>query len=198
MRRRLKLVGVTLIAAIAVSSLSSAAPDSVADELKSIRMFASPPDSSVKDWMWYQILGNRNHPFPIVYVSTTHFETHPFEMLIVLSQSDYETVARATRSEMVSPSCVAGWPKHDLPTPWYTLEIAKHHRSQIQRCMIGRGDACAFLRKISTLPNVAWPAQEWQPIDLLVGDVCCTEVGDGWTAPAMCEKLRAENRRAQH
>ena len=157
----------------------------------SLALFASPADSSVRDWIWYQILGNSNHPFPIVYISTSHFETARNEFLIVLPQPKYGAIAQATQTEILSPSCAASDRSHDLPTEWYTVEVAKHHSKQTQKCRVGRGDACAFLRKISTLPNVGWTAAERKPMDLITSDVCCTEVGDGWTAPPMCEQVRS-------
>ena len=62
-------------------------------------------DPGVKRWISYEIVGPRNHPFPIVYLSTLHFETWLAEFLIVLPEPRYDIVAADTQARIARPDC---------------------------------------------------------------------------------------------
>src|SRR6202041_898903 len=53
----------------------------------------NPPDTHIHRWIRYVIIGQQNHPFPIVFFSPQEFKPKTaLEMLIVLSDSEYKSL----------------------------------------------------------------------------------------------------------
>jgi hypothetical protein len=129
-------------------------------------IFATAPPKSVTHWIWYQIVGLRNHPFPIIYLSTKRFETRLPEVLIVVARPRFSIVSRYTRLRIARPDCTKDV---FVPGAVGNVEIAVHDGGRTLRCVMPQAAACEFLAGIQKLPDMEWTADELKPItDLAV------------------------------
>ena len=153
--------------AAALAALIIGASVTAAENL-TLSPFARSP--SVKRWIWYQVLGPRNHPFPIVYLSTEHFQTTPLEFLVVLPPATYDIVSAFTRARIARPDCPGKEPTGDV---WYTVEIAEHHREQTQHCVLPQRLACEYLSGVVKLGGIDRTAKELGPIAGFMREIGC-------------------------
>jgi len=127
-------------------------------------------DPGVKRWIWYQILGPRDHPFPIVYLSTERFGLTPVESLILLPEAKYRLVAAYTRARIASPECPGKTPPPDV---WYVIEIAQHDDDQTLHCILPKAEACNYLSGVMSLRGMNWSVATSQPISELLWEARC-------------------------
>ena len=127
-------------------------------------------DPGVGQWVSYEIVGPRNHPYPIVYISTEHFETLIPEFLIVLPQTEYGAVSRYTQSQLERRDCPG---EKQARSAWYSVELVEHRATGTQRCVLPQRRACGHLSGLLALPGVEWHADERKPIELLVEEAGC-------------------------
>jgi hypothetical protein len=129
-------------------------------------IFATTPPKPVKNWIWYQIVGLRNHPFPIVYLSTKRFDTRLPEVLIVVARPRFRIVSKYTRSRIARSDCAK---EVSVPGEVGNVEIAVHEEGRTLRCVIPQASACDFLAGVQMLSGMDWTADELKPIiDLAV------------------------------
>jgi hypothetical protein len=134
-------------------------------------VFATAPPKSVKNWIWYQIVGLRNHPFPIVYLSTKRFDTRLPEVLIVVARPRFSIVSKYTRSRIARSDCANGRVE---PGAVGNVEIAVHEGGRTLRCVMPQASACDFLAGVEMLSGMDWTADELKPIvDLAVNVGAC-------------------------
>ena len=88
-----------------------------------LQLAGAARDPGVKRWIWYQIIGPRNHPLPIVYISTQSFKRMADEFLIVLPLAKYQVVSAYTQARIARTDCPGEKPRGDI---WNTVEIAVH------------------------------------------------------------------------
>jgi len=132
--------------------------------------FDDVPKHSVTHWIRYEILGPRNHPFPIFYMSTRPFKpTTQFELHIVLRRPRYDIVAKFTQSRMTHRDCLSAPNLND----WYTVQILKHDGDRTQQCVLPQASACEYLSGVVTLSGISWAAEERKLIASFVGEVRC-------------------------
>jgi hypothetical protein len=122
---------------------------------------ATARDPGVKHWISYQILGPRNHPFPIVYISTRHFTTTLPEILIVLPNRRYDILSAYTQARIIRSDCPGEGPIDDIG---YTFEIAERVERRTQRCVLPQASACDYLSGAAKLSGINWTAEELRPI----------------------------------
>ena len=160
---------IALTALIFCTSITSA-------EDISLSLFARDP--GVEHWIWYEILGPRNHPLPIVYLSTQHFKTRTNEFLIVLPPARYDIISAYTQARIARPDCSGEEPRENV---WYTVRIAGHHEKDTQRCVLPQAPACDYLSSVVKLSGINWTARELQPITDFMLEVRCDSgrTGDG-------------------
>jgi hypothetical protein len=131
---------------------------------------ATPPNDSVTHWIWYQILGPRNHPVPIIYISTRRFDTHLPEVLIVISRTRFHNVAMYTQSRIARLDCSTAVP---YPYPAYTVDLVEHNGEATQRCVIPKTSACDYFAGLKELPNMNWSEAEFDPINKFIRELGC-------------------------
>jgi hypothetical protein len=154
-------LAIALTASIISTSITAA-------EDLSIPLFARDP--GVKRWIWYEILGPRNHPLPIVYLSTQPFKTRRGEFLIVLPPTRYDIISAYTRARIARPDCPGKEPAGDV---WYTVEIAEHDEKHTRRCVLPQALACDYLSGVVKLSGINWTPTELQPITEFMMEIRC-------------------------
>jgi hypothetical protein len=132
--------------------------------------FDGVPKHSVSRWIRYEILGPRNHPFPIFYISTRRFKpTTMIEFQVVLPRPRYNIVARFTQSRMARGDCESAPNLNN----WYTVQILEHDGDRTQQCVLPQVSACKYLSGVVGLPGVDWADEELKLITSFVGEVRC-------------------------
>jgi hypothetical protein len=153
-------------------------------------MSGAARDPGVKRWVSYQIASPRNHPQPIIYLSTQHFRTNLDEKLLVLSRPRYDVVAKYTRLRIASADCPVSTAVDDIG---YTIEVTEGDRKRSQRCTMPAADACAFLFGMKNLPGINWTAKERRPITTTMLTMGCensSAAGNGSSAGRLSERFR--------
>jgi hypothetical protein len=156
-------LAIVLTASLVCTSITTA-------EDISLSLFARDP--GVEHWIWYEILGPRNHPLPIVYLSTQHFKTRRNEFLVVLPAARYGIISEYTKARIARTDCPGEEPRGNV---WYTVEIAEHDEKHTQRCVLPRALACNYLSGVLALSGVDWTAVERRPITDLMLEVRCKD-----------------------
>jgi len=144
---------------------------SVAQDGRPSFIYGTTPDSSVAHWIRLIVLGNRNSPFPIVWLSPQRFKTSGFpEFLVLLSHQKYDVVGNFTQTRIARSDCARKEPQRP---PWYTVEISEYVDGRTQMCVIPQASACRFLSGILELPSLNLDAEERKPIDDLARSIKC-------------------------
>lgn len=154
--------GLAVVLALSTIYTTIASADTVR-----IAAFARKPP--VRHLISYDILGNRNHPFPILYISTQHFETWRGEFLIVLPQSRYDAIAAYTQDRISRADCPGNEHIGDV---WYTIRIIEHEKNT-QRCVLPQALACDYLAGVEKLSGINWSAAELRQINEFIGELRC-------------------------
>jgi hypothetical protein len=136
-------------------------------------VFAKRPPSFVRRWIWFQNVGLRNHPFPIVYLSTKRFPTRVPEMLIVVSPARFSIVSRYARTLIAKPDCV-----DDVFVLGAdgNIKIVVRDANRTRRCVLSRASACDFFAGLVPLSNMGWTSDELKPISDLTATAACDYV----------------------
>ena len=140
----------------------------------SMAVFARNP--GVPHSISYEILGPRNHPFPVVYISTRHFRTILGEFLVVLPQARFDILSAHTRARLARPDCPGEAPVTDV---WYTVRISEHDRKGTQACVLSQALACDDLSLVVHLAGIHWTAEELRPITDFMAAAKCDTVSNG-------------------
>jgi hypothetical protein len=127
-------------------------------------------DPGVTRWISYEILGPRNHPLPIVYLSTQRFKTMSDEHLVVLPPARYDVISAYTRARTARTDCPGEEPRGNV---WYTVKIAEHNEKYTQHCVLPQALACDYLSGVLRLPGVNLTATERRPITNFMAEVKC-------------------------
>lgn len=134
-------------------------------------IYGRKPDSSVSQWIRFVVLGNRNSPFPIIWISPQHFRTSGFpEFLIELRRPRYKIVDNFTKIRIMRSDCVRRDPRRP---PWYTVEISQYADGYTRMCIIPGKSACRYLSGILRLPGVDWTSDERKPIANFMHGIKC-------------------------
>ena len=159
-RYTLMLVGVTV--------LTTASSDG---QIEFPPLFGTTPDSAVKNWIKYVVVGPQNSLLPIVLISPQIFETSGYpESLIVLPQSKYDLIDRFTHNRMSLSDCKSD--KRQV-AEWYSIEMSDHDNARTQKCVLPQASACRYLSGVLQLSGVDWSDAEHKPIDDLVRSIKC-------------------------
>jgi hypothetical protein len=128
----------------------------------------TPPPEFVKRWTRLSILGPRNSPYPIVWLSPYSFGRSGFEKLIVLSPRAYKTTEFLSRSNL----CTNGIKKYPKSG---TLEVATFSQRKQALCTMPRKQACYSLSKLLMLPGMEQTTPKAEPIRELMAAVNCAQ-----------------------
>jgi hypothetical protein len=131
---------------------------------------ASSGGRDVEHLISYTILGPRDHPFPIVYVSDQHFPTNRGEFLVVLPQARFDIFSAYTRARLSRPDCPGQEPVGNV---WYTVQIAQQDKEMMYGCALLQALACDYLSDVVNLPGINWTAEELKPITDFVLEIRC-------------------------
>ncbi len=148
----------------------------------SVKFAIAARDPGVSQWISFEILGPQNHPYPIVYISTEHFETMMPEFLIVLPPDRYRALSDYEQAHFGRPECLGADASDNL---WYSVEIVEGGRVGVQRCALPQALACASLSETIGLSSVHWTAEEVSPIKLLMNVAKCTASHAGTARSSM-------------
>ena len=130
--------------------------------------FGTTPNTSVKHWIKYVVVGPSNHPFPIVQKSTRRHKTIGFsEELLVVTPATYSVLARFTQSSIASGTC-----DMPLPPPWYTVQISEHEAGHDYMCTMLQTPACQYLFGVLRLPHI-WTKAETTAITGFIEEIKC-------------------------
>ena len=115
----------------------------------------TPPDGHIQRWIRYLIVGQQNHPFPIVFFSPQKFQPKTaLELLIVLPDSEYKNLSVFTHSQPCTKQGLQ--PNNDQLR---SGDIAEHGK-ETSHCTLLPVDACNYLSGITDLLDIKWtPAQ---------------------------------------
>lgn len=127
-------------------------------------------DPGVKRWIWYQVLGPRNSPLTIVYLSTERFKTMGGEDLVVLPPNRFHRISSYTESRMVHSDCPGDTAQAQA---WYAVQIAVHERARTRQCILPQRSACQYFSGARYLHGVNWTAEELQPIIRFMAQIKC-------------------------
>jgi len=130
-------------------------------------IYGSPPP--VKQWIFLDISGPRNHPLPILYISPYRFKTELPEFLIVVPQSKYTSIAALTESLPARSGCAVVWPK---PLPDYSLVVHWHADGITHSCVLPQAAACTYLTGIRNLAGTGSHLSV-QPISHVEAEIGC-------------------------
>ena len=154
----------------AVAGLTFLTISATADTFVMPPIEATFPNASITHWIWYQILGPRNHLYPIIYISTQRFETRLPEVLIVMTRNRFNIVARYTHPRVTRPNCMTEVP---YPYPRYTVDLVEHDGGTTQRCVIPKPSACEYFGGLKKLAGMNWTEAELDPINKLTDELGC-------------------------
>jgi hypothetical protein len=130
-------------------------------------IFGTPPPASVRSWVRLSVLGDRHHPFLIVWVSPQAFGRSGFERLMTLSPDEYDKFLAYTRSS----SCLERMPQHPRTGMLLVTEHADGGKDDF--CVLPDGAECRFLSGIESVPDVKWTQQKVRPIRDLATNIEC-------------------------
>lgn len=136
-------------------------------------------DPGVERWIWYEIVGPRNHPLPIVYISTQPFKTMSDELLVVLPPARFDVISTYTRARIARPDCPGKVPTRKTRATWYTVVMTQHEKGLTRSCVLPRAKACNDFSGALKLPGIHWTTAERGPITLFMAEVTCNARGAG-------------------
>jgi hypothetical protein len=126
--------------------------------------------STIKRWIAYQMLGPIDHPHPIVYITTRHFDTTVGELLITLSRPMYERIAKYTQARIDDPDCPGD---ASLRKASYSIEITQHEGVETHACVLPQALACEYLSGIGKLSGVDLKGGNLKPMANFIMDLRC-------------------------
>jgi hypothetical protein len=156
-----KRLAIALIASIIGIGIASAKIIHFADQAR---------DPGVNNWIWYQVLGPRNSPYSILYVSPQNFETYIGEHLIVLPLPTYNILSSYTKSRIARSDCPGD---KALAMEWYTVQIAEHDRGHTRQCVLPKHSACKYLSGVGRLRGVNWTAAQLRQVKSFINQIRC-------------------------
>jgi hypothetical protein len=130
----------------------------------------NPPDSHIKRWIRYVIVGQQNHPFPIVFFSPQKFKPKTaLEQLIVLPDSEYKSLSAFSRTQPCTKQ-----ERRPMNDPGSGGDITEHNGTETTRCALLLVDACNYLSGIIELPNIRWTPAQLKLIQRVAMETNCT------------------------
>jgi len=130
-------------------------------------MVGVPPDSSVKNWVKFDLIGTMNHPFPFVWFSPQQFEREYPNVLIKLEEDGYEQFKIFVRANECEKNLnnVHGDP---------LLRVTEYaNDQQIVRCIMPPANACEYVKKMYALPLITWTPEQTEELRLMGNDLSC-------------------------
>jgi hypothetical protein len=133
-------------------------------------MYGQTPDAQVKSWIRLAVLGARDKPFPVIFISPQRFKSPGFpEVHIVLRGKEYRALSVFTRTKRCSIGVV------ERPA-WGTLLITEYrdgHSSNL--CVMPPEASCDYLSTMSMLASINWTSTQLEPIHELADAIKCNE-----------------------
>ncbi len=132
--------------------------------------YGQTPDAQVRSWIRLAVLGARDKPFPVIFLSPQRFKTPGFpEVHILLRGKEYRALAVFTRTKRCSIAVV------ERPA-WGTLLITEYADAQASDlCVMPPASACGYLSAVSKLAGISWTATQLEPIRELADAIKCTD-----------------------
>jgi hypothetical protein len=124
---------------------------------------------SGKHWIWLNVTGPRNHPLPVLYISTVDFKTTGIESLIILPQSRFDIVAKFTQLRITRPDC----PNAGSIPREFTVQVIERDGGPSQMCALPQASACEYFSDIKNLPDMNWTEEDLQPINNFASLINC-------------------------
>lgn len=133
-------------------------------------MYGQTPDAQVKSWIRLAVLGARDKPFLVIFISPQRFKSPGFpEAHILLRGNEYRALAVFTRTKQCSIGVV------ERPA-WGTLLITEYRDGHSRNlCVMPPEAACAYLSSISMLAGINWTSTQLEPIHELADAIKCNQ-----------------------
>jgi len=129
----------------------------------------NPPDSHIKRWIRYVIVGQHNHPFPIGFFSPQEFGPKTaLESLIVLTDSEFKSLSAFSHTQSCTKQPLR--PKNDQ---WLAGQITEYDRKETKSCALFPIDACNYLLGLMELPDIKWTPAQLQLIRRMATETNC-------------------------
>lgn len=134
--------------------------------------FGQTPDANVRSWTRLAVLGARDKPFPVIFISPQRFKSPGFpEAHVLLRGKEYRALAIFTRTKRCSIEAV------ERPA-WGTLLITEYRDGHSRNlCVMPPETSCGYLSTISMLPGIDWTSTQLEPIHELADAIKCNEPG---------------------
>lgn len=142
-------------------------------EAETVRLSTTGRDPGVSRWISYEMLGPRNYPVTIVYLSIQKFKTYSPEGLILLEPSRYDIISSYTQKRIAQNDCLRGPHSGDA---WYTVKVTQHEK-QTTACALPQRAACGYLANVVHLAGMQWTSDELGPIKTFISEVECNTIG---------------------
>lgn len=130
-------------------------------------ILGTPAPSAAKAWLRFSVLGDRNAPYPIVWISPYSFRRVFPESLVQLTSKEFEALVLFTRtfhcSHVVSKYPASG-----------TIAISQFQRSSAESvCVLPKLVACRYLSEVFVLQDIRWTKTKREPMDALYTSLRC-------------------------
>jgi hypothetical protein len=155
------------------STLDSLSANGYTDVFVAPPAAGTNPSSLVTHWIRFLIIGDINHPFPIITISTDRFRTwNRGEFLIVLPQDEYDVVRSFTDERFDRSDCLTD--EGQMNRSEHTVRLVEHEGNVTRACLLPRAAvSCDFLAAITDLSPVKWTAADLKYVRNFAGEIGC-------------------------
>jgi hypothetical protein len=131
-------------------------------------VYGTPPAKNVKNWVRLNVLGERNAPWPIIWLSPQRFSRSFPETVITLSRREYralEVFALANGCPVVESS---------YPS-WGTLQVTDYSSGREHTlCIMPREKACGYLSNLVANTRIGLVGEKLEPVRELSRGLSCS------------------------
>jgi hypothetical protein len=159
-------IGIVLLFAAFFLSSESKSSDVPPDWLFN-DFYGTPPPAYVQDWERLSIIGDRRHPFLVIWISPQSFARRGLERLLTLSNEKYQSIVGMTQS--LSCLKVVKLPPND-----HLISITQHSRSEEIQCALSHRRTCHFLTAISKNPDIQSSKYYRETLHIFAADAECS------------------------
>jgi hypothetical protein len=130
-------------------------------------VFGTPPPKAIKNWTRISVLGIRNHPYLILWLSSEEFRRSHFERLIVLPQRDYDDVVTIAQNY----ACLR--PEVSFPIRTALLVSVYSSEKGERNCRLPSAARCELMSKLSKISSIVALAHNRQQMAAFATNVGC-------------------------
>jgi hypothetical protein len=130
-------------------------------------IYGTPPPASVQNWMRLSLLGDRHHPFLVVWISPQNFLRRGFERLLTLSPAKYDSLTNIAHSLRCSKP-VQPYPEE------HRLLVTIYSAATESQCVLSLARSCKFLAAVAAISEVRTSKYYRESLHILASDADCS------------------------